>query len=56
MAAVKGAAPLLGRVVLAHSGLRLFDDGDTIPLRLISSQAFRTGVPNVVYRLAQSEQ
>ena len=30
--------------------MRLFDDGDTsVPLKLISSQTFQTGVLNLVY-------
>ena len=30
--------------------MRLFDEGDTrIPLRLLSSEAFKTGVLNLVY-------
>ena len=29
--------------------MRLFDDGETIPLKLLSSRAFETGVPHLVY-------
>jgi acyl-CoA reductase-like NAD-dependent aldehyde dehydrogenase len=35
--------------------MRLFDEGETpIPLRLISSETFRTGVLNLVYGPAES--
>jgi hypothetical protein len=35
--------------------MRLFDEGETpIPLRLISSETFKTGVLNLVYRPAES--
>jgi hypothetical protein len=35
--------------------MRLFDEGDeTIPLRLISSETFSTGVLNLVYAPAES--
>ena len=35
--------------------MRLFDEGETpIPLRLISSQTFKTGVLNLVYEPAES--
>ena len=35
--------------IAVRTGARLFDDGETIPLRLLSSQAFTTGVLYVVY-------
>jgi dihydrofolate reductase len=35
--------------IAVRTGARLFDDGETIPLRLLSSQAFKTGVLYVVY-------
>jgi dihydrofolate reductase len=35
--------------IAVRSGARLFDDGETIPLRLLSSQAFKTGVLYLVY-------
>jgi dihydrofolate reductase len=35
--------------IAVRSGARLFDDGETIPLRLLSSQAFKTGVLHLVY-------
>lgn len=35
--------------VVAGSGLRLFDNGPELPLRLLSSQPFATGVLHLVY-------
>ena len=36
--------------------MRLFDEGESpIPLRLISSETFETGVLNLVYASAESE-
>jgi dihydrofolate reductase len=35
--------------IAVRTGARLFDDGPTIPLRLLSSQAFKTGVLHLVY-------
>jgi dihydrofolate reductase len=35
--------------IAVRTGARLFDDGETIPLRLLSSQAFKTGVLYLVY-------
>ncbi|MET9487860.1 MULTISPECIES: dihydrofolate reductase family protein [unclassified Nocardia] len=40
---------LLVHPVALRSGLRLFGEGESIPLRLISSQAFETGVLHLVY-------
>jgi dihydrofolate reductase len=41
---------LLLHPIAVRKGMRLFDEGEpTIPLRLISSQAFETGVLNLVY-------
>ncbi|WP_405132854.1 dihydrofolate reductase family protein [Nocardia sp. NBC_01388] len=40
---------LLVHPVVLRSGVRLFDEGESIPLRLISSQAFETGVLHLVY-------
>lgn len=41
---------LLVHPIAVRKGMRLFDEGETaIPLRLISSEAFRTGVLNLVY-------
>jgi hypothetical protein len=34
--------------------MRLFDDGEPIPLTLISSETFKTGVLNLVYGPADS--
>ena len=35
--------------IAVRTGARLFDDGETIPLRLLRSQAFKTGVLYLVY-------
>jgi dihydrofolate reductase len=41
---------LLVHPIALRKGMRLFDEGDTpIPLRLISSTTFRTGVLDLVY-------
>ncbi|QPP07504.1 dihydrofolate reductase [Streptomyces bathyalis] len=41
---------LLVHPIAVRKGMRLFDEGETaIPLRLVSSEAFRTGVLNLVY-------
>ena len=42
---------LLVHPIAVRSGMRLFDEGETgpIPLRLISSKTFETGVLNLVY-------
>jgi dihydrofolate reductase len=41
---------LLVHPIAMRSGMRLFDEGDgSIPLSLISSQTFKTGVLNLVY-------
>ena len=46
---------LLVHPIAVRKGMRLFDEGETrIPLRLISSETFRTGVLNLVYGLAES--
>ncbi len=39
---------LIHPIVVGH-GLRLFDDGETIPLRLLSSDAFPAGVVYSIY-------
>ncbi|GAA1414828.1 dihydrofolate reductase family protein [Catellatospora coxensis] len=39
---------LVHPIVVGH-GQRLFDDGETIPLTLVSSETFKTGVLNLVY-------
>src|SRR5919198_1414867 len=46
---------LLVHPIAVRKGMRLFDEGDTtIPLKLISSQTFETGVLNLVYGPAES--
>jgi dihydrofolate reductase len=46
---------LLVHPIAVRSGMRLFDDADTtIPLRLVSSDTFQTGVLNLVYAPAQA--
>lgn len=47
---------LMVHPIAARMGFRLFEDGEPpIPLRLVSSQAFRTGVLNLVYEPDGSE-
>ncbi len=46
---------LLLHPIAVRKGMRLFDEGETpIPLRLISSETFKTGVLNLVYGPAES--
>ena len=46
---------LLVHPIAVRKGMRLFDEGEApIPLKLISSQAFETGVLNLVYAPAES--
>jgi dihydrofolate reductase len=45
---------LLVHPIVIGSGMRLFDKGEPLPLRLISSEAFKTGVLNLVYGPADS--
>jgi hypothetical protein len=46
---------LLVHPIAVRKGMRLFDEGETpIPLTLISSQTFETGVMNLVYAPAES--
>jgi dihydrofolate reductase len=46
---------LLVHPIAVRKGMRLFDEGDTpIPLTLISSETFSTGVLNLVYGPAES--
>jgi dihydrofolate reductase len=46
---------LLVHPIAVRKGMRLFDEGESrIPLRLISSAAFNTGVLNLVYGPAES--
>jgi dihydrofolate reductase len=46
---------LLVHPIAVRKGLRLFDEGESpIPLRLVSSQAFTTGVLHLIYARAES--
>jgi len=46
---------LLMHPIAVRKGMRLFDEGEPpIPLTLVSSQTFRTGVLNLVYAPAES--
>jgi dihydrofolate reductase len=45
---------LLVHPIAVRKGMRLFDEGEPVPLRLISSQTFETGVLNLVYAPAES--
>ena len=46
---------LLLHPIAVRKGMRLFDEGETtIPLSLISSETFKTGVLNLVYGPAES--
>jgi dihydrofolate reductase len=46
---------LLVHPIAVRKGMRLFDEGESpIPLRLISSETFKTGVLNLVYAPAES--
>jgi dihydrofolate reductase len=45
---------LLVHPIAVRKGMRLFGDGETIPLKLLSSQTFETGVLNLVYTLDES--
>jgi len=44
---------LLVHPVAVRHGMRLFDDGDPIALKLLSAQTFETGVLNLVYGPAE---
>ncbi|MGH9225308.1 MAG: dihydrofolate reductase family protein [Acidimicrobiales bacterium] len=45
---------LLVHPIAVRKGMRLFDEGDaTIPLKLVSSETFQTGVMNLVYAPAE---
>jgi dihydrofolate reductase len=45
---------LLVHPIAVRKGMRLFDEGEVrIPLELVSSEAFETGVLNLVYRPAE---
>ncbi|TDD68420.1 dihydrofolate reductase family protein [Actinomadura rubrisoli] len=45
---------LLVHPIAVRSGMRLFDEGEPIPLRLLSSKTFTTGVLHLVYAPAES--
>jgi dihydrofolate reductase len=45
---------LLQHPIAVRTGMRLFDEGEPIPLRLISSETFTTGVLNLVYGPAEA--
>jgi dihydrofolate reductase len=45
---------LLVHPIAVRNGMRLFDEGEPIPLTLISSETFETGVLNLVYAPAES--
>ena len=45
---------LLVHPIAVRKGLRLFDEGEPIPLRLVSSETFEAGVLNLVYAPAES--
>jgi dihydrofolate reductase len=46
---------LLVHPIAVRRGMRLFDEGENpIPLRLISSETFETGVLNLVYEPAET--
>lgn len=46
---------LLVHPIAVRKGMRLFDEGETtLPLRLLSSTPFRTGVLHLVYALAEA--
>jgi len=45
---------LLVHPIAVRKGMRLFDDGESIPLALLSSQTFTTGVLSLVYGPAES--
>jgi dihydrofolate reductase len=46
---------LLVHPIAVRNGMRLFDEGESpIPLRLVSSQAFTTGVLNLIYAPAET--
>ena len=45
---------LLVHPIAVRNGMRLFDEGQPLPLELVSSDTFQTGVLNLVYRPAES--
>ena len=44
---------LLVHPIAVRKGMRLFDEGEPLPLVLLSSETFETGVLNLVYGLAR---
>ncbi|MEA2704750.1 MAG: hypothetical protein QOD63_2695 [Actinomycetota bacterium] len=40
--------------IAVRTGMRLFDEGEALPLKLLSSETFETGVLNLVYGPAES--
>lgn len=45
---------LLVHPIVVGKGLHLFDEGESIPLKLLSSQTFETGVLHLVYTAAEA--
>jgi dihydrofolate reductase len=45
---------LLVHPIVVGKGMRLFDEGESIPLKLLSSQTFETGVLYLVYVPAEA--
>ena len=45
---------LLVHPIAVRKGMRLFDEGEPIPLKLLSSETFETGVLNLVYVPAEA--
>ena len=45
---------LLVHPILVRKGKKLFDDGDSIPLKLLSSETFETGVLDLIYATADA--
>jgi dihydrofolate reductase len=45
---------LLVHPIAVRNGMRLFDEGESIPLKLVSSQAFTTGVLYLIYAPSES--
>jgi dihydrofolate reductase len=45
---------LLVHPIVVGKGMRLFDEGESIPLKLLSSQTFETGVLYLVYARAEA--
>jgi hypothetical protein len=49
-----GDIGMSGSVSVVAKGVRLFDESESIPLRLLSSQTFETGVLRLVYARADA--